>query len=78
MVWYILFGYQDQQTVGWRIYLSRTNEFIFTAHASFEDHKARKSGFESRYTTEELSSVEFGIDYLDVLVGLGRSKVLVK
>ena len=37
----VFVGYQDQQSVGWRIFLPLTNEFIITAHASFEDVRVR-------------------------------------
>ena len=70
----IFVGYQDQQLVGWRIYLPKSNEFIITAHASFEDHRVRMPGSasdsksnseilstSSRYTPKELSSVEVGL-----------------
>ena len=58
-------GYQVQQLHGWRIFLPQSNEFIITAHASFEDHKAgvtSRSGqvSKNRYTKEELSSVGVG------------------
>ena len=35
----IFVGYQDQQPIGWRIYLPESEEFIITAHATFEDHR---------------------------------------
>ena len=59
----IFVGYQDQQSIGWRIFLPNSNEFIVTAHASFEDHRVGNSiGVGSkekldRYTVEELRSV---------------------
>ena len=46
----IFVGYQDQQLIGWKIYLPSTNEFIITAHASFEDMKAKN--IETIYTDE--------------------------
>jgi len=51
----IFVGYQDQQLVGRRIYLPRSNGYFVSGHASFENHKARKSGFENGYTTDELN-----------------------
>ena len=62
----IFVGYQDQQPIGWRVYLPESDDFLITAHATFEDHRVSKPSTEigvgicggsSRYTTEELSSV---------------------
>ena len=33
----VFVGYQDQQTVGWRVYIPESNDFLITAHASFEN-----------------------------------------
>ena len=61
----IFVGYQDQQPKGYRIYLTSTQEFIITAHASFEDNLVRdpfiadeKVENKFPYTNEEL--VEIG------------------
>ena len=59
----IFVGFQDQQPIGWRVYLPESDDFLITAHATFEDHRVSKPSTEigvsgsSRYTTEELSSV---------------------
>jgi len=57
----------ENETIGWRIYLPKSNEFIFPGHASFEDHRVRSSiGADrrtigsDRYTIEVLRSVEVG------------------
>jgi len=58
-------GYQDQQPKGYRIYLTLTQEFILTAHASFEDNLVRDPFIAEEkvennfpYTNEEI--VEIG------------------
>ena len=44
----IFVGYQDQQPIGWRIYLPESDEFIITAHATFEDHRVSAPSTENR------------------------------
>jgi len=60
----VFVGYQDQQPKGYRIYFTSKQEFIITAHASFEDNLIRdsfiteeKSGDIGRYTPEELVDI---------------------
>ena len=38
----IFVGYQDQQSVGWRIYTPENNEFLITSHAQFDNDKYNK------------------------------------
>ena len=65
----IFVGYQDQQLIGWRIYLPKSNEFIITAHASFEDMRAQSKTPAIRnnctqpispYSKEEMDLVSIG------------------
>jgi len=42
----ILVGYQDQQAIGWRVYLPESDDFLITAHATFEDQRVSKPSTE--------------------------------
>ena len=62
--------YQDQQLIGWRIYLPKSNEFIITAHASFEDMRAQsKTPAISNNCTQPISP--YSKEEMD-LVSIGR------
>jgi hypothetical protein len=48
-------GYQDRQTIGWKIYRPAFNDFVITIHAQFENDKYNKV-YDALFNTEATSN----------------------
>ena len=58
----IFVGYQEQQPVGWKIFIPKTQTFVITAHASWENLQAGNNSFDAVRRTNSVMSNDGHVD----------------